>query len=105
VASNTYIKNTLGTVEMSPKTFDFALNSDNLIHASSQVSFSIPTRSKVKLEVFDNAGRKVNTLVNDIKEAGEYSVDFSGSHLSTGLYVCKLTAANKSLAKKMFLIK
>jgi hypothetical protein len=47
----------------------------------------------------------VAILMDEVKEAGKYSVDFNGSNISTGVYVYKLTTEYNTIARKMFLIK
>jgi hypothetical protein len=57
------------------------------------------------LEIFDITGRKVATLIDEIKEAGSHSIGFDGSNLSSGIYVYKLTSTNNIAVRKMLLIK
>jgi len=61
--------------------------------------------SFVNLRVFDILGREVATLVNEQKPAGNYEVKFDASHLSSGIYIYKLTIGNLSEEKKMMLLK
>ncbi|MGD9202214.1 MAG: T9SS type A sorting domain-containing protein [Chitinispirillia bacterium] len=75
----------------------------NPSNSSFTIKYAIPAELKVKLEVFNFAGKQTAILVNGIKEAGTYFVEFDGAHLGTGLYIYRLTAANKSFARKMFI--
>jgi flagellar hook assembly protein FlgD len=50
----------------------------------------LPDAGKVKLQVFDILGRMVNTLVNEQKAAGSNTVEWNGSHLSSGTYFLRL---------------
>jgi hypothetical protein len=59
----------------------------------------------VSLEVFDLIGRKVATLVDEVKSPGRYGADFDGSAVRSGIYFCRLTMGSKLLTKKMTLIK
>ena len=61
--------------------------------------------STVTLKVYDAIGREVATLVNEVKEAGTYSVTFDGSKLSSGLYFYTITAGNYTATKKLTLLK
>jgi plastocyanin len=49
-------------------------------------------RSHVTLRVFDFLGREVATLVNEMKEAGSYDVQFDASRLASGTYFYRLQA-------------
>jgi hypothetical protein len=47
----------------------------------------------------------VATLVNEEKPTGNYEVEFDGSSLTSGIYLCKIQAGDYSSVKKMILIK
>ena len=59
----------------------------------------------MKLEIFDLLGRKVATLLDEVREPGRHTVDFDGSNLSSGVYMYRLNFANKTFTKKMLLLK
>ncbi len=61
----------------------------------------------VKLKVYDLLGREAAALVNEAKPPGRYSVSFNAAAfpLSSGIYICKLTAGGKSQQIKMLYIK
>lgn len=61
-----------------PLVFDLALNSPNPLRASTEVVFSLPQRSHLKLAVFDVAGREIATLARGAWDAGSHSVRWSG---------------------------
>lgn len=93
-------------VEVSaPKTFALEQNFPNPFNPSTSISFSIPTDSKVTLEVYDVLGKAVKSLVNENKAAGSYTVTFDASNLSSGVYFYRLSAGENTLLKKMNLIK
>jgi len=50
-------------------------------------------------------GREVRTLVNEVRQAGAYSVDFDASQLSSGVYFYRLESGAFSDIKRMILIK
>ena len=55
--------------------------------------------------MFDLLGREVADLVNEVKSAGEYSVNFDASELSSGVYIYQLQVGNQVYSKRMTLIK
>jgi hypothetical protein len=59
----------------------------------------------VKLTVFDQLGRKVSELINGVKSAGSYEVEFNGSNLASGIYFYKLEVPGQTFTKKMILVK
>jgi hypothetical protein len=48
---------------------------------------------------------KVATIVNEYKTAGNYSVNFNGSKLASGIYLYRLESGNYTAAKKFNLMK
>ena len=68
------------------------------------INYSFPKKSSVTLELYSITGKKVATLINEVKEAGNYSADYSSSQVSTGSYICKLSAGTATFAKNIFLI-
>lgn len=77
----------------------------NPFNPTATIRYSIPQTAIVTLEVFDDVGRTVSTLVNEKKDAGEYSVQFDASKLGSGVYICRLIAGNNLLTNKLVLLK
>ncbi|MCX6150801.1 MAG: T9SS type A sorting domain-containing protein [Ignavibacteriales bacterium] len=50
-------------------------------------------------------GRKVGTLVNEEKPAGNYQFDFNGSCLPSGIYYYQIKAGSFVQSRKMILLK
>jgi hypothetical protein len=80
-------------------------NYPNPFNPTTVISYSIPNDSKVTLKVFDILGREVTTLVNEVKPAGTYQVNFNGNNLSSGIYIYSLITDKQIITKKMLLIK
>jgi len=85
--------------------FSLSQNYPNPFNPSTQISFSLPKAADVKLVVFDILGREVITLVNEFKQAGNHSIEFNASTLSSGVYFYRLVTDNFTDTKKMLLIK
>ena len=54
------------------------------------IRFTLPKAGLVKLEVFDVAGRKVATLVDEWREAGSHTANFDTMRESAGVYFARL---------------
>jgi hypothetical protein len=52
-----------------------------------------------------NGGREVAVLVNEKRDAGMHEIRFDGSGLSSGVYVCRLHAADAVQSKKLVYLK
>jgi hypothetical protein len=61
--------------------------------------------SDVRLVVYDLLGREVAVLVNEKRGPGEYEATFDGTGLSTGVYICRLTAGEHAGTLKLLLTK
>ncbi len=89
------------------KIFDFSLeqNYPNPFNPVTKISFSIPRDGMVNLSVYNVLGEKVAVLVDEIRNAGNHSIDFNASELASGIYVYRLQAGSYIATKKMMLIK
>ncbi len=72
---------------------------------SSPLSERGETGGLVSLKVYDVLGKKIATLVNEEKSAGEYEVAFNANSLPSGLYFARLEAGSYSKTIKMILLK
>ena len=88
-----------------PNEVDLGQNYPNPFNPSTIISYQLPARSLVRLEVFDLIGRQVATLVDGAVEAGRHQVNFNAEHLTSGVYLYRLQTDNKIITKKLTLIK
>ena len=88
-----------------PTQYALLQNYPNPFNPSTTISFSLPTESEVKLEVFTSLGAHVATLVDGRRSAGEHSIVFDASNLPSGCYLCKLTAGSFVGVRKLILVK
>ncbi|MCX6173934.1 MAG: T9SS type A sorting domain-containing protein [Ignavibacteriales bacterium] len=88
-----------------PTEFYLLQNYPNPFNPTTNIKFSLPKSSHVKLSVYDGLGKVVATLVNEDKTAGTYEVDFNASKLSSGVYFYQIVTPNYSATKKLLLMK
>lgn len=88
-----------------PDKFSLSQNYPNPFNPVTNINFSLPRSGFVRLGVYDALGREVKSLVNEFKQTGSYSVDFSASKLSSGIYFYKIQSGDFSEVKKMILAK
>ena len=102
-----------------PDEFSLLQNYPNPFNPTTKIRYSISTSPQsppyqggeakqgwlVQLKVYNVLGKEVATLVNEQKPAGNYTVEFNASNLSSGIYYYKLQAGNYSEIKKMILLK
>lgn len=80
-------------------------NFPNPFNNQTRIYYSIETESNVQLLIYDSAGRKVKTLVDQFLPAGNYSVTLDASDLSSGLYFYSLKSGRDIITRKLTLIK
>jgi hypothetical protein len=92
-----------------PKNFSVSQNYPNPFNPTTKIDFEVPLDSKVNITLFDISGKEVQTLLNEKKSAGYYSVAFNAVNLSSGTYFYRISGENGdrmfSETKKMTLIK
>jgi len=75
-----------------PFAFSLSQNFPNPFNPTTQIQYSIATKSYVDIKVYNLLGQLVITLLQDWRETGVYSVNFDGTTLSSGVYICRLSA-------------
>jgi len=88
-----------------PLEFTLDQNYPNPFNPSTTINYSIPNSSFVQLIVYNSIGQEIATLVNELIEGGNHSVDFDASNLPSGIYLYKLQAGSFVETKKMILMK
>ena len=81
-------------------------NYPNPFYTSTKIRFIVPEDSQVNLDVFDMAGRKVNSLVNDDMLKGRYEIDWNAvdkeyHDLPPGVYIGRLIIGDRDEKIKM----
>jgi hypothetical protein len=91
---------------------EFALhqNRPNPFNSATEIRFSLPKASAVKLEILNILGQKVITLIDDDLKPGHHTVlwngrDFNDQTVATGIYFYRLRAGDLHDSKKMLLLK
>ncbi|MCU0331783.1 MAG: T9SS type A sorting domain-containing protein [Ignavibacteriaceae bacterium] len=91
--------------DISLNSFALEQNYPNPFNPSTTIKYTLGERSAVTLKVYDVLGNEVANLVNTTQEAGQHSVNFDASSLSSGLYIYTLNTGNFTSSKKMMLLK
>jgi photosystem II stability/assembly factor-like uncharacterized protein len=99
-----------------PLTLYISQNYPNPFNPRTKIRYEIPNftlsefeGSRVQLKVYDLLGNEVATLVDDVKPAGYYEVEFGASLndriISSGIYIYQIRVSNFIQTKKMLLLK
>jgi glycosidase len=88
-----------------PKEFALLQNYPNPFNPTTRISYSIPTKSVVKITIYDLLGREVETVVNGEKPAGSYDFIWNAGNVASGIYFYRMTTERFSTVHKMILIR
>lgn len=82
----------------------------NPARTGTTIQFVLPSRARVRVDVFDVAGRKVAVLADDTFDGGSHDVpwdlrDADGHTVASGVYFCRLETGDESVARKLIVLK
>ncbi len=85
-------------------------NAPNPFNPRTTIAFDLPSSSHVTVAIFDVAGRRVCTLVDELRSAGRHSVVWNGTDdegrlLSSGVYFCRMATGSFRESRRMTLLK
>nr|MBP6672922.1 T9SS type A sorting domain-containing protein [Bacteroidota bacterium] len=92
-------------IETIPEEYSLLQNHPNPFNSATTIQYQLASGAAVRLTVYDMVGKEAAVLVNEVKEAGSYSVQFDASHLASGIYFYRITAGKFTAAKKLVLVK
>ena len=93
-----------------PVRFALEPNAPNPFNPETLIRYALPGASRVRLEIFNIAGQRVRTLVEEQQPAGTHSAvwdgrDTEGRQAAGGVYFYRLTAGGGEAVRRMVLVK
>jgi len=88
-----------------PTVYSLEQNYPNPFNPVTTIKYSIPRYSHVSLKIFDVLGNEIANMVDEMKQAGNYTVSFDGKNFVSGVYFYQLKADNFLQTKKLLLLK
>jgi Peptidase family C25/Secretion system C-terminal sorting domain len=87
-----------------------ASNYPNPFNPSTTISYSLPIDSTVNISIYNMKGQLVKQLLNESRSAGTHSAfwdgeNMNGSNTSGGVYLYRVQTSEKTISKKMVLLK
>ncbi len=84
-----------------PELFALHQNYPNPFNGETIIRYSLPQTFRVKLSIYDTAGREVNRLVDRSESAGFHQINWSGQNINgrevaSGLYLYRLQAESSA---------
>ena len=88
-----------------PEKISLLQNYPNPFNPTTNIIYEVPNSGNVEITIYDSIGRKIKTLVNEMKNSGTYEIQFDGSNLTSGVYFYRLQMNGNSIVKQMLLLK
>ena len=90
-----------------PEYFTLYQNYPNPFNPGTMIHYDLKEAGFVELKIFDISGKEVYSLVNNFQKQGEYSYNISAKelHLSSGIYLYRLSTNGFTDTKKMVVTK
>ena len=93
-----------------PGDFTLQQNYPNPFNPQTQISFILPERTRIKLQIFNLKGQKVATILKGLQPAGQYTATWSGrdeagNNVASGIYLYRLQAGGLVQTRKMTLLR
>jgi len=88
-----------------PTSPQLAQNYPNPFNPTTNITFSIPVETRVTILMFNILGQKVATLTDQEYSAGSHLVVWNATNVASGVYFCRMTAAEKTQTKKMIVLR
>lgn len=88
-----------------PNTYSLSHNFPNPFNPDTRIEFTIPVQQFVSLKIYNMIGELISVIVNEVKEAGRYSMTFNTANLPSGNYIYQIITPDFTAHRKMTLVK
>jgi len=88
-----------------PNTFHLYQNYPNPFNPSTNIQYAVSSRQFVSLKIYDVLGKEIAILLNEVKPAGAYEVEWDANRFPSGVYFYQLNAGSLIETKKMILLR
>ncbi len=96
-----------GIAGLSEQPTSFALygNYPNPFNPTTNITFDVPAAQHVKVSIYNVNGSLVETLVDEHKSPGRYTINWQAGHHSSGTYFIRMVTEGYSKIQKCILLK
>jgi hypothetical protein len=93
-----------------PDKFYITQNYPNPFNLRTTINYSINQKSSIELKVYNIRGEEVCTLLEETQNPGSYQISWNGKNdtgedFASGIYIYRLTVNNKTVSRKLVLLK
>ncbi len=103
--NGTYVTDAESEAENLPQEISLSQNYPNPFNPTTQIAFSVKEASFVNLSIHNILGQEVQQLVSERMASGNHQITFDAQNLPSGVYIYRLTVGQRSITKKMILLK
>lgn len=88
-----------------PTNFTLEQNYPNPFSGYTTIRYSLPRAEQVEISLYNTLGRKLETLVDDIQDAGTYQLRFNSGSLPEGVYIYRLNAGGVIESRRLTIVR
>ncbi|MBK8551578.1 MAG: T9SS type A sorting domain-containing protein [Ignavibacteria bacterium] len=92
-----------------PFNFEVSQNYPNPFNPLTKIDFQLPDVFSILIKLYDISGKEVQTILDETRTAGKYTIVFDASSIPSGVYYYTLTASTSEVyfteTKRMMVIK
>ncbi len=88
-----------------PNALRLEQNYPNPFNPSTQINFYLELRGRTRLSIYDMQARELAELLNSYLEEGFHSVTWTSDNIPSGIYIYRLKSGDRTVTKKMLLLK
>lgn len=87
---------------ITPQKYSLSQNYPNPFNPATTIRYSLPFTSKVKLEIYDVLGQRLEVLVNATQSAGTKTIEWNAGKFASGIYLMRIIADPVEKGKEKF---
>ncbi|HYM20970.1 MAG TPA: choice-of-anchor D domain-containing protein [Candidatus Kapabacteria bacterium] len=80
------------------------INPNPITNASTTLTYFVPTESPTRLDIIDERGNVINTLVSTTQKPGEFQARWNVSDIPAGLYLVRLQTAGQMKSRQALVV-
>ncbi|TVQ00334.1 MAG: T9SS C-terminal target domain-containing protein [Balneolaceae bacterium] len=80
-------------------------NYPNPFNSVTIIGYELNEAAEVRIDIYDMLGRRIETLLNEFRQAGGHYVRWEASGRASGIYICRLQIGNQVITQTMTLVK
>ncbi|MCF7811732.1 T9SS type A sorting domain-containing protein, partial [bacterium] len=90
---------------LTPGRFTVAMAYPNPFNSMTNISFNLREDAQIKLTIHDVQGREIAVLQDGVETAGNHSVSWDATGLTSGVYFCSLQSEGQTKTVKLAMIR